>query len=218
MPVLQKISLVDQVYQALRADILSLRIPLGAKLNIQELEQDFWVSRTPIREALIRLQQGGLIRYRNNVGARVLSLEAYDVRDIQYLALTLHCAAIRLAMKNGDHEGMARNIALWTGRYRSAADPGSEVRAFHEVMGTFYHNCGNRRLDASMIAIQSLQLLLRNISALDRTAREDTLADFERMRQGVLDGDVELLCRTVRENAKRAEPFLNAYVREHGGD
>ena len=217
MPTLQKTSLVDQVYQVIREDILCLRIPLGAKLNVQELERDFGVSRTPIREALIRLQQEGLISCRSNAGARVLSLAEGDIRDIQYLALTLHCAAIRLAMERGDRARIARRIGLWTDRYRSASDQRAEVRAFHEVMGAFYHNCGNRRLDASMIAIQSLQLLLRNISALDRSARASTLADLEEIRRGAPEGDAGAICQTVLENARRAEPFLIDYVREHGG-
>ena len=98
MAEIQKVSLVDQVYNQLRRDIISLRRPLGSRLNVSELQNEFNVSCTPIREAINRLQQEGLVTYKNNAGASILSLSAHDVEEIQQLALTLHCEAMRLAM------------------------------------------------------------------------------------------------------------------------
>ena len=74
MAAIKKRSLVDQVYERLRADIVSLRLPLGSKVNVNELQDILGVSCTPIREAINRLQQEGLVTYENNVGARVLTL------------------------------------------------------------------------------------------------------------------------------------------------
>ena len=53
----------------LRGDIITLRRPLGSKLNVNELQDELGVSCTPIREAVNRLQQEGLVVYENNVGA-----------------------------------------------------------------------------------------------------------------------------------------------------
>ena len=101
MAAIKKRSLVDQVYERLRSDIITLRLPLGSRVNVNELQDTLGVSCTPIREALNRLQQEGLIEYENNVGARVIALTAKDVEEIQHLATTLHCAAVRLAMERG---------------------------------------------------------------------------------------------------------------------
>lgn len=68
------------------------------------------MSCTPIREALNRLQQEGLIIYKNKVGAQVLTIEKHDVEAIQELAMTLHCAAIRMSMKRGNHELMLKEL------------------------------------------------------------------------------------------------------------
>ena len=100
---IKKNSLVDQVYEELRNGIISLRIPLGSRLNVNELQDTLQVSCTPIREAINRLQQEGLVTYENNVGARVLNLDEHDVEEIQQLAMTLHREAIRLAMEREDH-------------------------------------------------------------------------------------------------------------------
>ena len=89
MASIKKRSLVDQVYDRLRSDIISLRLPLGSRVNVNELQDSLGVSCTPIREAINRLQQEGLIAYENNVGARVLTLDAKDVEEITQLATTL---------------------------------------------------------------------------------------------------------------------------------
>jgi DNA-binding GntR family transcriptional regulator len=86
MAAIKKRSLVDQVYERLRNDIITLRLPLGSKVNVNELQDTLGVSCTPIREAVNRLQQEGLVTYENNVGARVLTLAPKDVEEIQQLA------------------------------------------------------------------------------------------------------------------------------------
>ena len=98
MAKLKKESLVDQVYARLRRDIITLKLPLGSHINVSELQDRLGVSCTPIREAVNRLQQEGLILYENNVGAAVLNLEEHDVQEIQELALTFQKEAARLAM------------------------------------------------------------------------------------------------------------------------
>ena len=110
MAAIKKRSLVDQVYERLRSDIITLRLPLGSKVNVNELQDTLGVSCTPIREAVNRLQQEGLVTYENNVGAKVLTLEPKDVEEIQFLATTLHCAAAKLAMDRGDHKVMAEQL------------------------------------------------------------------------------------------------------------
>ena len=70
---IKKASLVDQIYSRLREDIITLKIPMGTRLNVNELQSELGVSCTPIREAVNRLQQEELVIYENNVGARVLT-------------------------------------------------------------------------------------------------------------------------------------------------
>ena len=59
---------VDEVYELIRADIMSLRIPPDTRISIDELARAAWVSQTPIREALSRLEAVGLVTKRHYVG------------------------------------------------------------------------------------------------------------------------------------------------------
>ncbi len=212
MAPIKKRSLVDQVYERLRADIITLRLPLGSKVNVNELQDVLGVSCTPIREAINRLQQEGLISYENNVGAHVLTLTPRDVEEIQQLATTLHCAAARLAMERGDHAVMAGQLRRRLAEFQTAGSPQAQVQAVHHFIEVFYLHCGNRRLDRSMLSIQGQQLLLRNIYAASGpdTARDG--ADFERICAGVEAGDVERVCAAITENAARLESAVSVWA------
>lgn len=117
MAAIKKQSLVDQIYQRLRENIITMQLPLGSHLNVNELQSQMGVSCTPIREAINRLQQEGLVVYENNVGARVLMLDEHDVREIQELAATLQVTAVRLALRQGDRQRMALEIREQIRRY-----------------------------------------------------------------------------------------------------
>lgn len=210
MATIQKRSLVDQVYERLRAEIITLKMPLGGKVNVSELQDTLGVSCTPIREAINRLQQEGLITYENNVGAHVLTLEPRDVEEIQQLATTLHCAAARLAMERGDHAAMAEQLRRRLAEFQAAKSPAGHVEAVHHFIEAFYRHCGNRRLDRSMLSIQGQQLLLRNLYAAGGIDKEQDEADLERICQCVESGNTEQLCAALEENANRLKNAVSA--------
>lgn len=212
---IKKESLVDQVYQRLREDIITLKLPLGTRINVNELQARLGVSCTPVREAVNRLQQEGLVSYENNVGASVLLLDEHDVREITQLAYTLQQAAVDLSMEHGDREEMARDIREQIQRYETARTPRETVRAVYELIGTFYHHCGNRRLDESMIALQGQVLLLRNIYATCPGAREDGDL-FRQMLSGVEQGDPQMICRALRDYGERCSGPILDWLRSNG--
>lgn len=69
----------QKVYDGLRDDILHLRVSPGAQLEEATLEQRFSVSRTPVREALIRLASDRLIVLLPNRGAQVAQIDISEV-------------------------------------------------------------------------------------------------------------------------------------------
>lgn len=211
---IKKASLVDQIYSRLREDIITLKIPMGTRLNVNELQSELGVSCTPIREAVNRLQQEELVIYENNVGARVLTLDEHDVREINELALTLQQAAVRLAMKNGDREAMVRELTEQAERYSAARSPRESVKAVHNLIGVFYRHCGNRRLDRSMIAIQGQVLLLRYIYAECPGCTTHT-GQLIRIRDGAADGNADDICAALEAYNDRAAPAVLEWLNNH---
>ena len=213
MAILRKQSLVDQIYDQIRGEIINLEVPLGSRLNVSELQERYGVSSTPIREAINRLQKEGLVEYENNVGARVISIEENDVIEIQELAMTLHTAAVRFAMKRGDHQAMAYEIHGEIQAYKEAEDYKVKTVCVHNIVGTFYKYCGNSRLDSNMGVIKGLQLILRNIygqAAYGDQEKKlpDNSGDFSALEAAVVRGDTEKVIEALENNEKKATPII----------
>lgn len=85
---LSKGSSARHVYESLRHRILSLDLRPGADLDEATLVEMYGVSRTPVREALIRLGANGLVTLLPNRGARVASIELHSLDEF-FEALTL---------------------------------------------------------------------------------------------------------------------------------
>lgn len=82
------------------------------------MQEEYGVSSTPVREALNRLLNEGLIEFENNVGARVIDITEEDVREIQEIAFAYQMVAARNALRNGDAQQMADEIGKYIEEYR----------------------------------------------------------------------------------------------------
>lgn len=214
MATLKKQSLVDQIYDQIRDEIITLQIPLGSRLNVSELQDKYGVSSTPIREALNRLQKDNLVEYENNVGASVMKLEEKDVYEINELAMTLHSAAIRFAMKKEpDKAKMAKLIKKQIMKYELGETTEEWTEAVHDMIGVFYQHCGNSRLDSNMGIVKSQQLILRNIYG-NSANRVDNKAHFEAVYEAVLANDTEAIVAAVEENSRVAIPIIIEEVKK----
>ena len=212
MAKIKKQSLVDQIYAKLREDILTLKLPLGSRINVNEVQEELGVSSTPLREALNRLQQDGLIVMETNIGASVLTLNEHDVEEIEELALVFQSAAVRFSMARGDRAQMADRMEEQIRNYKNARTARECTKAVYELIGTFYHHCGNKRLDNSMIALQGQVLLLRYIYALcpDCSNNQDLL---EKILSGVKENDTEGILRALQEYSRRSQTSILKWIR-----
>lgn len=87
----------DKAYQTIRSNILSGKYPSRAHLKEEELAEEIGVSRTPVREALRRLNSEHLVRYVANQGASVARWSLDDVDQIFTLRTLLESHAAELA-------------------------------------------------------------------------------------------------------------------------
>jgi DNA-binding GntR family transcriptional regulator len=85
------------VYLTLRARILSGDLPAKAVLREQALAEELGVSRTPVREALRRLDEAGLVAFVPNRGATVVEWTLEQVRETYYVRAGLESRAAALA-------------------------------------------------------------------------------------------------------------------------
>ena len=97
-----------RAYDDLKDMILSGKLKPGQKIVERDLGSQLQVSRTPIREALSRLVQEGLVESRPQRGHYVQAIDAKVVEDLYELREVLEAHAIHLAVRRASAEDMAR--------------------------------------------------------------------------------------------------------------
>jgi DNA-binding GntR family transcriptional regulator len=103
-------SLVDGLHQALRQGITDGKLVPGQRLREVAIARHFAVSPTPVREALRRLEQEGLVTSHAHRGAAVATISADGLEHLYQIHEVLEAFAVRRAAERGDHD----LVPLWT--------------------------------------------------------------------------------------------------------
>jgi len=98
----RRTTIAQQAYQFLRREIIDGRLPPRAPLSEQELAQQLGVSRTPVREALIKLADEGLVDIYPQFGTFVAPIKLPEVFNSQFVREALECAAVERAVERID--------------------------------------------------------------------------------------------------------------------
>lgn len=168
-----------KVYDRLRADILSCVLPPGSEFREGDLAEQFGVSKSPIRDALQRLEIEGLVEIEPRRGHRVAPISIADAEDILGLREILETGAIRTIVANAS-DGTLTGLD----RLRDAST--TDVRAFAAYNRNFHQAiceaAGNRRLSASVAGLMENydRLCLVSLSSSGRsegTNMAEALAD-----------------------------------------
>lgn len=164
------------VYDALREEILTLIAKPGDHLDEAQLEKRFGVSRTPIREALIRLQADRLVRFSANRGHFVEVVNLNDVPRI-FEAMDLYQAAVlRLAARRRTEEQLS-SLRKINDDYKTAALVGDfkgMTEKNHEFHKQIAKAAGNQfiREGYENVLNFSLRLTYLMFENADRTSQE----------------------------------------------
>jgi DNA-binding GntR family transcriptional regulator len=149
-------TMTDVVYEQLRTAIVELRIPPGEPLREADIAQGLSVSKTPVREALGRLEQDGLVRLNSFRSAVVTAYTARDLQEIYELREIIEVAAARAAAESMSEKGLAALGRIATECVRlNAAGGGGGGGGAPELVGlisefdtVLYEEVQNRRIRA----------------------------------------------------------------------
>lgn len=137
IPAIERMNNTLRAYHEIRRRILSGEMKAGTQFLEQELAELLRMSRTPVREATIRLAEERLVEVRPRHGVRILPLTAADVREAYELLTELQVFAVRLiaerGLRNEDYNAMADAlVAMEAALKRNDAQQwASAEREFH---------------------------------------------------------------------------------------
>jgi DNA-binding GntR family transcriptional regulator len=196
-----------RVYEQLRDEILSGTLTTGAQLVEARIATDLGVSKTPVREALIRLQRDGLVEIEPYRGARVIEPAEVDVREILELRILLECHIARdLANRRPPDvlDSLERTIEECR-RALQARDDARAHSALTEFSDVMAEACGNKRLGKALDELRSVLLLIANTS-LRRPGREaQSLAEHEQLLAAIRAGDAEAAAAATEAHIRSIE-------------
>lgn len=203
----------DTVYVSLRDAIINGTFAPGEKLRDVELEQWLGVSRTPIREAIAKLEAAGLVHTEPGRSTVVSAIETRAVADAQAVAASLYELSVRLAVPMmGEPEFTAMEQANQD--FARALDGGDVDRAldadalFHQVA---VDSCGNAVV-ASML--DQVTPVLRRVERL-RFGSLSGRTSIEQHRQ-ILDhcraGNAAAAALATRQNWETLEMLIRPAV------
>lgn len=142
-PVRPNGSMKPNIYETLQTQILEGKLQPGDRLKEEELAVRFGISRTPVREALRRLEMRGLITHEPYRGVVVARLEPSAVSELYVMREILDRAAASLAAQHASETeiaAMERQIAR-DRRYTAKPDAlAASNRAFHQAIYRAAHN------------------------------------------------------------------------------
>ncbi len=191
----------DDVHASLRAAIVDGTLAPGERLRDAELAEWLGVSRTPIREALLRLERAGLVVTLPGRSTTVAPIDHRDLMDAQDVASSLHELAVRLAVPHLSSEELdemrAANRDFADALDRSDADAAlSADDRFHAVAVAA---CGNALVQE---LLDQVTPKLRRVERLrfSSLAGRSSVAQHDRIVALASAGDVDGAAAAAREN------------------
>jgi len=136
----------DNVYESLRADILSCRLAPGDDMREQDLAERYAVSRQPVREALLRLEREHLVTVQPRQGYRVNPISLSDARDILRFRLALEPACVMEAIGNAS-DATLKSLDEFRRFSGNHEDFIAYNRSFHTALA---NASGNRRMATAL--------------------------------------------------------------------
>jgi DNA-binding GntR family transcriptional regulator len=189
----------DNVYECLRADILTCRLAPGDDMREQELAERYAVSRQPVREALLRLQREHLVTVQPRQGYRVNPISLSDARDLLRFRFALEPACVAEAIENA-----ADSVLAALDDFRRFAGDHEEFiaynRAFHAALA---HASGNRRM---------AQALCDLIGQADRLVRVSVANVRDHDPTQLVAEHVSLIEAMQRRDARSAARIIKAHI------
>lgn len=167
-------SLAEQVVEAVQGGIRSGRLVPGELYSVYQLANDLGTSRSPVREALLRLAETGIVTFERNRGFRIQAPGPREIAEVFSVRLALEAPAARLAAVKVTPNDLARIEGIFQ-RLEAAAESGDELEFMHLdqlLHETVFDIAGNEYAKKIIDNIRSATRLVGASTTNDRTLIE----------------------------------------------
>lgn len=198
------------VYEELKRQILVGEIAPGTRMMEVEMAEDMGVSRTPIREAIRKLEKEGLVTIEPRRGAYASEISVKDMVDVLEVRQDLEGMAAALAAEKVTEEEKQAFIKV-NSEYEEAIRSGNTdeiIRCdelFHQLIVSY---SGNKTLNQLLSQVQELALRFRYIYYDDFSRYEKMPKEHEEIEEAILSGDSQKARIVAEEHVTKLKKFI----------
>ena len=198
------------VYEELKRQILVGEIAPGTRMMEVELAEEMGVSRTPIREAIRKLEKEGLVNIEPRRGAYASEISVKDMVDVLEVRQDLEGMAAALAARKVTDEEKQAFVKV-NSDYEEAIKNGNTeeiIRCdelFHQLIVSY---SGNKTLNQLLSQVQELALRFRYIYYDDFSRYEKMPREHEHIEEAILSGDAEKARIVAEEHVSKLKEFV----------
>jgi len=209
----------DVVCEALREAITSGILQPGERLMETQIAEELGVSRTPVREAIRKLELEGFVIMMPRRGTYVADLSMKDINEVFEIRTSLEVLAAGLAAERITEEELEQlnRLLVKISEYIEAGDLDKIVEtdvAFHDIL---YRASRNNRLVAIINNLREQTSRFRSISLGHPGRLQETLKEHRRLVDAISQRDPELAQQMAHEHMENAEQTLLLEMNERRG-
>ena len=201
-------TLASLVYERLLEDIVKGNLEPGLKLRLQVLKNDYDVGNSPLREALNRLSENGMVIREENKGFRVAPTSIGELEELIRTRCWLEEIALRESINNGDDQWEERVVLAFHRLSRASTannDPEIYISREWEKRHREYHlavlsACNSDILLGYCTQLHEKTLRYRNLAAVVEYRERHELEEHRAIQEAVLDRDADLAVKLLNKH------------------
>lgn len=200
----------EVVFHTLREAILTGELEPGEHLMEVKLANKLGVSRTPVREAIRKLELEGLVVMTPRRSAEVAKITKEDLIDVLEVRKVLESLAIQLSCKNRSEEDLIKlkenlkSFKLYINKNSVTEIATTDVQ-FHEII---YNSTGNRRLNQILYNLREQMYRYRLEYIKDRQTRKNLILEHEEIIQSIQERNVDRAKKAILIHIEKQEETI----------
>ncbi len=200
-------ALANWVYSILKEEILDLRVTPGSQLHVEKLSERLGISRTPVREALLRLENLGLVQVHPRVGFFVADITEGDIAELFEIRDWLESkAAEKVALLLNENDLAFLDDLIAATEKSVIENDQAQFLKFEEKFHDFIiQRCGNRHLLGVVESMYNLIHRERILSVASRENVEMTLVEHRR-----------IVAALHEKDSQKASSMMSMHIRSAG--
>jgi len=219
-------SIADQIYESLKNNIINGEVKPGERLSEADLASTFSASRTPVREAFLRLEQDHLVERVAQAGVRVPIINRESIEDLYSMRAVLETYAIELACDRITPEQIAamKQIRAQAFELLKSSESSRDyvLKRFLELNSIFhetiYQATGSPFLIKVINNLRAIVMSMRAKSIQDDRAWQDVWDEHSLLIEHLEHGEKESAVELIKEHVAKAASQAVEVVRTEAGD